>query len=128
MKMRRNVDKRDFKTKLRVGDVVMVVSGGNKLSGRKLKGEVGKILRFVPKRNRVVVEGVNVVKRHKRARSAQESSGIVAKEGSVHISNVRYYSDAYKRPVRLLSKVVGDDRKVRGFKNPETKEFEQIDL
>lgn len=128
MKMRKNVDKHSFKTQLKTGDTVMVVAGGNKLSGKKLKGEVGKILRLLPKRNRVIVEGVNVIKRHRRARNAQESSGIIAKEGSVHVSNVRYYSEAHKRPVRLSAKVLEDGRKVRGFKNPETNEFEQIDL
>ncbi len=120
-------DKADFQTKLRVGDPVMVLLGGNSRKGKVLKGQTGKIQRFMPKKNRVVVEGLNMIKRHKRAVSSNESSGIVEKEGSVHISNVMYYSEDLKRPVRLKMKFLDDGRKVRGFTNPATKKFEQID-
>jgi len=119
--------KREFNTQLKVGDSVMVLAGGNSISGKKVSGEVGKILKLLPKRHRVVVEGVNLIKRHKRAQTASESAGIITKEGSVHISNVQYFSEEFKRPFRLATKVLDDGRKVRGFKNPETKQFEQIE-
>ena len=122
---KKGIPKHDFVTALKSGDTVMVIAGGN---GEKkaLKGKVGKILRFIARKQRVVVEGVKMVKRHKRATSAKDVAGIIEKEGSVHISNVMYYSEALKRPVRLRSKELEDGRKVRGYTHPETKKFEQI--
>ena len=114
-------------TSLRAGDVVMVIAGGNKKKGKTLKGPTGKILRFLPKRNRVVVEGLNLVKRHKRAMTSNEQSGVITKEGSIDISNVMFYSEELKRPVRLKSKALEDGRKVRGYIHPKTKKFETID-
>lgn len=114
-------------TSLRAGDVVMVIAGGNKKKGKTLKGQTGKILRFLPKRNRVVVEGLNLVKRHKRAMTSNEQSGVITKEGSIDISNVMFYSEELKRPVRLKSKALEDGRKVRGYIHPKTKKFETID-
>lgn len=114
-------------TRLRKGDTVMVLVGGNSKKQKVLKGQTGKILRFLPKKNRVVVEGLNMIKRHKRAMSPQDSAGIITKEGSVHISNVMFYSEELKRPVRLKSKTLTDGRKVRGYLNPKTKEFIQIE-
>jgi len=117
-----------FRTSLKVGDRVMVISGGNQKKGRDLKGKTGKILRFLPKRNRVVVDGLNYVKRHKRAQTSAEASGVVTKEGSVAISNVMFCPEQLGRPVRLKFKSLDDGRKVRGFVHPETKKFEQIDV
>ena len=116
------------KSKLRVGDPVMLITGGNEQKGRNEKGKTGKILRILTKKNRVVVEGANMIKRHKRATSAQDSAGIIEKEGSVHISNVMYYSEAINKPVRLRYSFLEDGRKVRGYTDPETKKFEQIDV
>jgi large subunit ribosomal protein L24 len=120
-------DRHAFVTKLRKGDPVMVISGGNSAKGKALAGKTGKILRFLAKRERVVVEGVKIIKRHKRAQSANDSAGILEKEGSVHISNVLYYHEDSKRAVRLCSKVTPEGRKVRGFIDPRTKQFVQID-
>ena len=117
-----------IKTNLRTGDPVMVISGGNSEKGRVLKGATGKIKTFLPKQSRVIIEGINMIKRHKRATSMGESSGIIDKEGSVHISSVMFYSEELKRPVRLKHKSLEDGRKVRGFVHPETKNFEQIDV
>lgn len=116
-----------FVTSLRIGDTVQCLGGGNSAKERALRGKVGKILRFLPKRQRVVVEGVNMVKRHQRARTSAEVSGIIDREGSIHISNVQYYSQEFKRPFRIVMKRLDDGRKVRGIKHPETKEFRQID-
>lgn len=117
-----------FRTALKVGDMVMVIAGGNKTAPTKvLKGQTGKIKRFLPKKDRVVVEGLKMVKRHRRASAANESSGIIEKEGSIHISNVMFYSEQLKRPVRLKQQTLKDGTKVRGFINPKTKKFEQLD-
>jgi len=115
-------------TKLRVGDPVMVLVGGNKKKGKLLKSQTGKIRRILSKRSRVVVEGLNMITRHKRAMSATDSGGRIEREGSVHISNLMYYSETLKRPVRIKMKELDDGRKVRGYVNPETKQFEQIDV
>ena len=115
-----------FKTDLKVGDRVMVLTGGNKKKGKDMKGVVGTLTKILPKKQRVIVDGVNYVKRHKRASNNQEESGIITKEASINISNVMFYSDKHKRPFRLKVKTEGDGRKIRGFVNPETKEFESI--
>lgn len=115
-------------TSLRVGDPVMVLQGGNSKKQKVLRGKVGKILRFLPKKDRVVVEGVNLVKRHKRALTSQDTSGIIEKEGSVHISNVMFFSEEHKRPFRLCTRVLNDGRKVRGFVLPDSKKFHQVDM
>ncbi len=115
-----------FQTLLKVGDPVMVMSGGNKVKGKALKGQVSELKSIRPKTSRVIVDGLNLVKRHKRAANTQETSSIVTKEGSLHISNIMYYSSAHKRPFRLKAQVQTDGTKVRGFINPETKAFEAI--
>ena len=126
--MAKKGEKKKTETRLRVGDPVMVISGGNKKKGRTLKGQTGKILRILKKKDRVIVEGINMIKRHKRAQAANEPSGIIDKEGSVHISNVMYYHEETKCPVRICMRTLEDGRKVRGFTHPESKDFEQIDV
>ena len=116
------------KTRLKVGDPVMIISGGNKKkANRQLKSQVGKIKQIISKKSRVIVEGANMVTRHKRAVNPNEPSGKIEKEGAIHLSNVMYYHEETKQPVRLTVKTLDDGRKVRGFINRETKEFEQID-
>lgn len=124
-----NVSKKpfSFSTSLRVGDSVMVISGGNKVSNRILKGQVGTLKKIFPKSSRVIVENLNMISRHKRASNTQEQSSIIRKEGTIHISNVMYYSDKIKKPVRLKHAAGKDGVKVRGFVNPETKTFEAIE-
>lgn len=116
-----------FKTSLKVGDTVMLLAGGNKQKGKALKGQVGTLLKILPKKNRVIIEGLNLIKRHKKASNTQEQSAIITKEGSVSISNVMYYSNAHKRPFRLKTEVSSDGKRVRGFINPETKAFESVE-
>lgn len=126
-KTRPSGERKTVVTSLKRGDMVMVIAGGNKKRGRVLQGQVGKILRFLPKKERVVVEGVNIIKRHKRAMTSADTAGIIQKEGSVPLSNVMFYSEELKRPVRLKTKTLDDGRKVRGFVDPKTKAFQQID-
>lgn len=120
--------KTQIATKLRVGDPVMVIAGGNSLKSEPVKGQIGKIRRINRESGRVWVEGVNMIKRHKRATSPTDSAGIVTKEGSVSISNVMFYAEAIKRPVRLCFRTLEDGHKVRGYINPQTKQFEQIEV
>ena len=66
---------------VKTGDTVVVIAG-------KDSGKQGKVLAAYPSKNRVVVEGVNIISRHTKARSAKETSGIVKKEGTIDVSNV----------------------------------------
>lgn len=114
------------KRMLRKGDLVMVIAGGNKHK-RPNKGQVGNILGFAgKKKDRVIVEGVNLITKHQRQTSADTESQIVKVEGSIHISNVMYYVEKLQKPVRLKSNFLDDGRKVRGYTSPETKEFVQV--
>ena len=86
-------------------DVVMVVTG-------KDKGKTGKILKVLRKKEAVIVEGVNMVKKHLRP-TPRAKGGIVEREAPVHISNVMVYCDKCAKPVRVGRKFLEDGRKVR---------------
>ena len=73
----------EFKIRLRRGDVVKVIAG-------KDKKKQGKILVVDRKRNRVVVEGINMIKKHQKPNRQRQQGGIVQKEASIHASNVVY--------------------------------------
>jgi large subunit ribosomal protein L24 len=116
------------KVSLKKGDTVMIISGGNKKK-KPLKGKIGKIARIVGTNgDRVIIEGLNMVTRHTRPTAPNKPSGKVQKEAPLHVSNVMFYAEKFKKPVRLKHKVLEDGRKVRGFTNPENKkDFVQID-
>ncbi len=114
-------------TVLRKGDLVMVISGGNK-NKRPIKGQVAKIKAFVgDKKQRVILEGINLIVKHKRATTPGEAGGKIQVESSIHISNVMFYVEKIKRPVRLVSNTLADGTRVRGYKDPESKAFVQIE-
>jgi large subunit ribosomal protein L24 len=91
--------------KIRKGDRVVVLTG-------KDKGKVGEVLQMVQKRTRVIVSGVNVVKRH-TAPSQMNAGGIIEKEAPVHVSNVAHADPKDGSPTRVGFRVVEGDRKVR---------------
>ena len=96
--------------KIRKGDDVIVITG-------KDKGKRGAVLRVLVN-DRVVVENVNMVKRHTKPNPARNvSGGIVEKEMSVHISNVALFNPITKRADRVGIKVLADGRKARYFKS-----------
>ncbi len=114
-------------TALKKGDPVMVIAGGNK-SKRPLKGQVSKIKAIVgDKGDRVILDGLNIFVRHKRAQGPGQEGGKVSVEKSVHISNVMYYVEKLKRPVRLVKSVTADGKRVRGYKDPKSKNFVQLE-
>src|SRR3954454_18710761 len=88
------------------GDTVRVVRGDD-------KGKEGKILRVYLKTGRVVVEGVNIVKRHRRARRAEEQSGIVDFPAPIHSSNVMLLDPKSGEPTRTSRKIDDDGTKER---------------
>lgn len=91
---------------VRKEDTVMVVAG-------RERGKTGKVIKVVPKKSRVFIERVNLVKRHSKPRSAQQPGGIVEKEASIHVSNVMIMCDTCNAPVRVGHKVLEDGEKVR---------------
>lgn len=113
-------------TNLKVGDTVMVISGGS--SGKRdIKGQTGSITGFTgKKKDRVVVDGLNIMTKHKKQTTSANKSEIVKVEGSMHISNVMYYSDKAKKPVRISVSKDKDGKNVRGYKDPKTNEFVEI--
>jgi large subunit ribosomal protein L24 len=86
--------------KIRKDDHVVVIGG-------KDKGKTGRVLRTEPRRQRVYVEGLNIVKRHQRPRSVKdtqrggEAGGIIEKEGPIHVSNVMLLDPQENKPTRV---------------------------
>ncbi len=114
-------------TFLKKGDPVMVIAGGNKTK-RPIKGQVSKIKAIVGGRgDRVILDGLNIFVRHKRASAPGEQGGKTSVEKSVHISNVMYYVESLKRPVRLVKNVSADGKRVRGYNDPKTDKFVQLE-
>jgi large subunit ribosomal protein L24 len=68
------------------GDTVLVLAGAD-------KGKTGRVLQVIPEKNRVVVEGVNMIKKHSRPTQKNPKGGILEKEASIHISNVKKQID-----------------------------------
>jgi large subunit ribosomal protein L24 len=93
------------KLKIKKGDSVVVISGRD-------KGKTGEVLRVLPAEERVVVQGVNVVRRHTRPRMG-DPGGIVEKELAIHISNVAHIDPQSSRATRIGYKYLEDGRKVR---------------
>ena len=91
--------------KIKKGDRVVVLSGRD-------KGRQGEVLRVFPKENRVVVSGLNLVKRHTRPSQADPQGGIKTKEAPLHISNVAFVDPKSGGPTRVGFRMEGD-KKVR---------------
>jgi large subunit ribosomal protein L24 len=94
------------KLKIRKGDRVVVITGLD-------KGKQGEVVQVMPDASRVVVQGVNMMKRHQKARRAGEESAIIAKEASIHVSNVAHIDPSSGKPTRVGFKFLDDGRKVR---------------
>ena len=89
---------------LKVGDKVIVIAGSN-------KGKEGTIKKVLKKENRVIIEGVNLVKKHQKG-NGQESGGILEVEAPIHASNVMIIDPKTKKPTRI-GKKIEKDKKVR---------------
>jgi large subunit ribosomal protein L24 len=91
--------------RIRKGDRVVVLSGRD-------KGKKGEVVRVMPKEDRALVRGVNMVRRHQR-QTAQQEGGIISKEAPVHLSNLAHEDPKDGKPTRVGFKVLDDGRKVR---------------
>jgi large subunit ribosomal protein L24 len=87
-------------------DTVLVISGN-------YKGKKGKVLKVFPKQSRVIVEGVNFIKRHTRPTQKSPQGGIVEKEASIHVSNLMVVCPKCDTPSRLGRKVLEDGKRIR---------------
>ncbi|MEE9343138.1 MAG: 50S ribosomal protein L24 [Gammaproteobacteria bacterium] len=97
--------------KIRKGDDVIVTTG-------KDNGKRGMVTRVIPEKDRIVVENINVAKKHTKANPQQGiAGGIIEKEMSIHVSNVLLYNPQSKKGDRVGFKVLEDGRKVRVFKS-----------
>ena len=95
--------------RIKKDDMVIVIAG-------KDKGRSGKVLKVMPKEERVVVEGLNLAKRHTKPDMANPQGGVISKEASLHISNVALRDPKTGKATRVGYKVVGEGatrRKVR---------------
>ena len=92
--------------RVRRGDTVAVIAG-------KERGKRGKVLRVIPGDGRVLVEKVNMVKKHQRPTQKLRQGGIIEREGALHLSNVLLVCGRCDRPVRIGTKVLADGREVR---------------
>ncbi len=92
--------------KIKKGDYVVVIAGGD-------KGKKGNVLKVFPKENRVVVEGVRIVKRHVRPSQADPEGGIKQFEAPIHVSNVAHIDPKDNVPTRVGFKTLKDGQKVR---------------
>ena len=91
---------------IRKNDSVMVVTG-------RERGKTGKVLRVMPDRDAAIIERVNLVKRHAKARGPQQPGGIVEKEAPMRLSNIMLMCDKCNAPVRVGRKVMADGDKAR---------------
>jgi large subunit ribosomal protein L24 len=103
---RHAINSERVKLHVTTGDTVKVVRGDD-------KGHVGKIKRVYTKTGRVVVEGANIVKRHRKARSAEEQGGIVSFEAPIHASNVMLLDPKNDVPTRTRRRIDTDGTKER---------------
>ena len=87
-------------------DMVKVLSG-------KYAGKTGKVLKVFPRSNRVIVEGVNIIKRHTKPSQKSPQGGIVEKEGPIHVSNVMVICGKTNQPGRVGHRFLDDGTKVR---------------
>lgn len=87
--------------KLKKGDNVIIISG-------KDKGKKGKIIKSIPKNNKVIVEGLNVFKKHQKPRRSGEKGSVVDVAMPINVSNVMFFDSKISKRTRLGKKKIGD--------------------
>ena len=96
-----------LQTPIRKNDNVLVTTG-------KDRGKKGRVIRVLPEKNRLIVEGVNLIKRHTRPNPTKNiKGGVVSREASLHASNVQLVCPECGAQTRIGHRILGDGRKVR---------------
>ncbi len=93
------------KVKIKKGDRVVVLAG-------KDKGEKGEVIKVLPRENKAIVQGINLVRRHQKQTQTQEA-GIISKEAAIHISNIALEDPKDGKPTRVGMKILENGDKVR---------------
>ena len=99
--------------RIKTGDLVVVISGGE-------KGKTGKVFKTLPSENSVIVEGVNVVKKHVKPNQNNTKGSIVEKPNKIHVSNVALVDPKTNKPTRVGYKIGKDNKKIRVSKKSGT--------
>ncbi len=92
--------------KIRKNDAVIIIAG-------KDEGKKGKVRRAFPGEDKVIIEGLNMIKRHSRARRATRQAGIIELEAPIHVSNVMLLCNKCGKPTRVGFRFLDDGKKVR---------------
>ena len=92
--------------RIRKDDTIVIITG-------KDRGKKGKVRRAFPNADRVVVEGLNMIKRHSRARRATRQAGIIELEAPIHVSDVMLICNKCGNPTRVNFRLLDDGKKVR---------------
>lgn len=95
-----------IKPRVRKGDTVVVIAG-------KDRGKSGKVLHVYPLTLKVMVEKINMIKRHTKPNQQNRQGGILEREAPIHLSNVMVYCPACQKPVRVGSKTLADGTRTR---------------
>ena len=96
--------------KIRKNDNVLIVAG-------KEKGKKGKVRKTLPDKDKVIVEGLNLIKRHSKTKGKTRQAGIIELEGPVHVSNVMVICNKCNKPARVGFRVLEDSKKARFCRN-----------
>ena len=91
---------------VRKGDTVMVIAG-------RERGKRGKVLHVFPAEGRVIVERLNMMKKHQKPTQKLRQGGIIEREGAIHLSNVMLVDPTSGKPTRIGMRALGDGKKVR---------------
>jgi|SRR3989338_6484904 len=94
------------KLHIKRGDTVMIISGQD-------KGKTGKVIAAFPRESKVIIEGVNIIKKHQKPRGVGQAGEIIEKEAPIFASKVMYYDTTKKKPTRIGYKILKDGKKVR---------------
>ncbi|MBI5661595.1 MULTISPECIES: 50S ribosomal protein L24 [Ignavibacterium] len=89
--------------KIKKNDTVMVIAGND-------RGKTGKVLKVFPKESRVIVEGINLRKRHTKPSQRNPQGGILEKEAPIHVSNVMIIDPKTNEPTRIGAKIILDEK------------------
>lgn len=93
--------------RIKKGDTVVIRRGRDRGSSEKQK--TGKVLHVFPGRDRVIIEGVNMISRHTRPSQKNQKGGIVKKEAPIHRSNIAIYCKACSAPTKISFKIIDED-------------------
>lgn len=92
--------------RIKKNDMVQILSG-------KDRGKTGRVLRVFPGKEKVIVEGVNIIKRHTRPNPKNQQGGIISQEAPIHISNVNLFCSRCQKGVRFGVRILEDGSKIR---------------